>query len=123
MPFATYRKNGILFASGSDYGVTPLAARYGLWASVAREPLNGTFGPHPFGMEEAVDVHTALKSYTIWAARQIFAETETGSVETGKWADLAVWDRNPYTVATSELKEMRCMMTLYKGKVVFERAK
>jgi predicted amidohydrolase YtcJ len=123
MPFATYRKNGILFASGSDYGVTPLAARYGLWASVAREPLKGTFGPHPFGMEEAVDVHTALKSYTIWAARQIFAETETGSVETGKWADLAVWDRNPYTVPTADLKEMKCMMTLYKGKVVFERAK
>jgi predicted amidohydrolase YtcJ len=70
-----------------------------------------------------VDVHTALKSYTIWAARQIFAETETGSVEAGKWADLAVWDRNPYAVATSELKEMRCLMTLYKGKVVFERTK
>ncbi|MBB5055405.1 hypothetical protein HDF16_000074 [Granulicella aggregans] len=123
MPLATYRKNGMIFAGGSDYGVTPLAARYGLWASVAREPLKGTFGPHPFGMEEAVDVHTALKSYTIWAARQIFAETETGSVETGKWADLAVWDRNPYAVPTADLKEMKCMMTLYKGKVVFERAK
>jgi predicted amidohydrolase YtcJ len=121
MPFATYRKNGIIFASGSDYGVTPLPARFGLWASVAREPLKGTFGPHPFGMEEAVDVHTALKSYTIWAARQIFAETETGSVETGKWADLAVWDRNPYKVPTADLKEMQCMMTFYKGKVVFER--
>jgi predicted amidohydrolase YtcJ len=70
-----------------------------------------------------VDVHTALKSYTIWAARQIFAETETGSVEMGKWADLAVWDRNPYEVATRGLKEMRCMMTLCKRKVVFERAK
>jgi predicted amidohydrolase YtcJ len=123
MPLATYRKNGIIFTGGSDYGVTPLASRYGLWASVAREPLKGTYGPHPFGMEEAVDVHTALKSYTIWAARQIFAETETGSIETGKWADLAVWDRNPYAVPTSDLKEMRCMMTLYKGKVVFERQK
>ena len=123
MPFATYRKNGMIFTGGSDYGVTPLAARYGLWASVAREPLKGTYGPHPFGLDEAVDVHTALKSYTVWAARQIFAETETGSIEDGKWADLAVWDRNPYAVPTSELKEMRCMMTFYKGKVVFERQK
>jgi predicted amidohydrolase YtcJ len=121
MPLATYRKRGILFAGGSDYGVSPLAARYGLWASVAREPLKGTFGPHPFGTEEAVDVHTALKSYTIWAARQIFADKQTGSLETGKWADLAVWDRNPYAVATDSLKGMRCVMTLYKGKVVFER--
>ncbi len=121
MPLATYRKRGILFASGSDYGVTPLPARYGLWASVAREPLKGAYGPHPFGTEEAVDVHTALRSYTIWAARQIFEEKQTGSIETGKWADLAVWDRNPYTVPTNALKDMRCEMTLYKGKIVFQR--
>jgi predicted amidohydrolase YtcJ len=121
MPLATYRKRGILFAGGSDYGVTPLAARYGLWASVAREPLKGTFGPHPFGTAEAVDVHTALKSYTIWAARQIFQDKQTGSLEVGKWADLAVWDRNPYAVGTDSLKDMRCMMTVYKGKMVFER--
>jgi predicted amidohydrolase YtcJ len=121
MPLATYRKYGILFAGGSDYGVTPLPARYGLWASVAREPLKGAYGLHPFGTEEAVDVHTALKSYTIWAARQIFEEKQTGSLETGKWADLAVWDRNPYAVATDSVKDMRCMMTFYKGKVVFER--
>ncbi len=121
MPLATYRRNGMIFTGGSDYGVTPLAARYGLWASVARKPLKGLYGPHPFGMQEAVDVHTALKSYTIWAARQIFAEKETGSIEPGKWADLAVWDRNPYGVPTGELEEMRCMMTLFKGKLVFER--
>jgi predicted amidohydrolase YtcJ len=120
MPLATYRKRGILFAGGSDFGVTPLAARYGLWASVAREPLKGTYGPHPFGTDEAVDVHTALKSYTIWAARQIFEEKQTGSIEMGKWADLAVWDRNPYGVATDALKDMRCLMTFYKGKLVFE---
>jgi predicted amidohydrolase YtcJ len=121
MPLASYRKRGILFAGGSDFGVSPLPARYGLWASVAREPLKGTFGPHPFGTDEAVDVHTALKSYTIWAARQIFEEKQTGSLESGKWADLAVWDRNPYAVATDSLKGMRCLMTLYKGKVVYER--
>jgi predicted amidohydrolase YtcJ len=63
----------------------------------------------------------ALRSYTAWAARQIFLEKETGTIEAGKWADLAVWDRNPYSVPTSDLKDMKCTMTLYKGKVVFER--
>jgi predicted amidohydrolase YtcJ len=120
-PFATYRRMGILFAGGSDFPVTPLPPRFGLWASVAREPLKGTFGQHPFGTAESVDVHTALKSYTIWAARQLFLEKETGSIETGKWADLVVWDRNPYSAPTAEIKEMKCMMTLYKGKVVFKR--
>jgi predicted amidohydrolase YtcJ len=120
MPLATYRKRGIVFASGSDFGVTPLPARYGLWSAVARQPLKGAFGPQPFGTDEAIDVHTALKSYTIWAARQIFEEKNTGSLEPGKWADLAVWDRNPYTVPTGSLKDMQCLMTFYKGGVVFE---
>lgn len=121
MPLATYVRRGILFTGGSDYGVTPLPARFGLWASVAREPLRGVFGPHPFGTAEAVDIRTALRSYTIWAARQLFADRETGSLEVGKWADIAVWDRNPYAVPTAALKDMRCEMTVYKGQVVFER--
>jgi predicted amidohydrolase YtcJ len=120
MPLATYRKRGILFASGSDFGVTPLAARYGLWASVARQPSKGIFGPQPFGTDEAVDIHTALRSYTIWAARQIFEEKNTGSLEPRKWADLAVWDRNPYTIPTAALKDMQCLMTFYKGSLVFK---
>jgi predicted amidohydrolase YtcJ len=121
MPLSTYRKLGLVFASGSDFSVTPLSPALGLWATVAREPLKGTFGPHPFGTAEAVDVHTAMRSYTEWAARQLFLEKETGTVAVGKWADLAVWDRNPYAVSTPDLKGMKCMMTLYKGAVVFER--
>src|SRR5690242_11390952 len=52
-PFNTLRAQGILWAGGSDYSVTPLPARYGLWASAARETLKGTYGPHPFGPAEA----------------------------------------------------------------------
>ena len=121
MPFATYVKRGILYSDGSDYPVTPYAPRYGLWSSVAREPDGDRFGKAPFGTAEAVDIRTALKSHTIWAARQLFLEKETGSLEVGKLADVAIWDRNPYAVPTASLKDMRCMMTLFGGKVVFER--
>jgi predicted amidohydrolase YtcJ len=72
-------------------------------------------------MLQSVDVHAALRSYTIWAARQLFAEQQTGSLEPGKSADLAVWDRNPYSVPTDQLKDMLCDMTLLQGKVVYER--
>jgi len=121
MPFATYVKRGILYSDGSDYPVTPYAPRYGLWSSVAREPDGDRFGKAPFGTAEAVGIHTAMKSYTIWAARQLFLEKQTGSLEVGKLADIAVWDRNPYAVPTAALKDMRCMMTLFGGKVVFVR--
>lgn len=118
-PFATWKAKGILWANGSDFGVTPYAARYGIWSAVARETLLGTWGD-PFGRAESVDVRTALRAVTIWAARQMFLEQKIGSIEVGKYADLAVWDRDPYTVATAALKDMRCLMTLFNGKIVYQ---
>ena len=123
MPFATYVKKGIIWGGGSDYSVTPYAARYGLWSSVARETLNGTYGKTPFGTAESVDIHVALRSYTIWAAHTIFSENRIGSIEVGKAADFAVWDRDMYTVPTPQLKDLTCEMTLLAGKVVYDRAK
>jgi predicted amidohydrolase YtcJ len=43
-----------------------------------------------------------------------------GSVEPGKEADIAVWDRNFYSVAPEEIKEAKCEMTLFDGKVVYQ---
>ena len=117
-PFATWQKKGIRWGGGSDFSVTPFAARYGLWASVARETLNGTFGKTPFGLDESVDIHTALKSYTLWAAHQIFLDDRIGSIEVGKDADLAVWDRDLYTVPTAALKDLHAELTLVRGRIV-----
>ena len=119
-PFATFQRRGILWANGSDYSVTPFPARYGIWAAVTRQPALSIYGGDPFGRDEAVDVRTALRAATIWAARQMFLETKIGSIEVGKYADLAVWDRNPYQVSTSDLKEMRCELTVFSGKIVFQ---
>jgi predicted amidohydrolase YtcJ len=119
MPFHTYLQRGVQWAGGSDYPVTPFPARLGIWASVARETLKGTYGKQPFGMAEAVDIHAALRSYTTWAAHQLFLEKSIGSLEMGKDADIAVWDRDPYSVATEQIKDMKCQMTMFQGKVVY----
>ncbi len=120
-PFQTYVRKGIQWGGSSDYPVTPFAARYGVWASVARQTLNGTYGEKPFGTAESVDVRTALRSYTAWAARTMFLEDRVGTIEVGKEADLAIWDRNPYQVATDQLKDLRCELTLVRGRIVFRR--
>lgn len=122
VPLRTLQARGVHWAGGSDYDVTPLPARYGLWASVARETLLGTYGPHPFGVTEATDVHTALRSYTGWAARQLFLEDKIGSLEVGKDADIAVWTQDPYSMPSAELKELHCELTLFRGKVVYRAA-
>ena len=118
-PFRTYLQRGIRWAGGSDYPVTPFPARYGLWSSVARTTLNATYGATPFGMKEAVDIKTALRSYTAWAAHQLFLDDRIGSIEVGKDADVAVWDRDLYTIPADRLKDLQCEMTLFKGTIVY----
>jgi predicted amidohydrolase YtcJ len=122
-PLKTFVAKGIKWAGGSDYSVTPFPARYGLWASVARRTLNGRFGATPFGTKESIDVKTALRSYTIWAAHQLFLDDRIGSIEVGKDADIAVWDRDLYTVPADALKDLKCEMTLFRGNVVYEAAR
>ena len=119
-PFATFRSKSMTWANGSDFPVTPFPARYGIWAAIAREPLLGVYGKDPFGRGESVDVRAALRAATIWAARQMFLEKKIGSVEVGKYADLAVWDRDFYSVPTEEIKDAKCLMTIFDGKVVFD---
>lgn len=117
MPYKTYTQKNIIWAAGSDFFVTPFPARYGLWSSVVRKTQTGT---QPFGMSESVDIHTALKSYTIWAAHQLFLENRVGSIEVGKEADLAVWDRDLYSIPSDELKDLKCKLTLLHGQIVFQ---
>jgi hypothetical protein len=119
VPLDTFLKHGIHWGGGSDYPITPVAARYGLWASVERETLKGNYGPHPFGTAEGVDIHAALRSYTIWGARQLFLEQRIGSLEVGKEADVAVWDRNMYEMPSAELKNLKCELTILRGEVVY----
>lgn len=121
-PFKTLQERGILWSGGSDYAVTPLAARYGLWAAVARQTAKGTYGMTPFGTAEAVDIHTALRSYTAWGSRQMFLENKIGSLEAGKKADIAIWDRDLYSVPVDQIKDMKCLMTLIDGEVVYTAA-
>ena len=119
VPLKTLKNRGILWSGGSDYSVTPIPARYGIWASMARQTAKGTYGLHPFGMDEAIDSKTALRSYTAWSARQMFMEDKVGTLEAGKRADIAVWDRDIYTAPTDQIKEMKCLMTLINGEVVY----
>ncbi len=121
IPLQSFQAHGILWSGGSDYPVTPVEARYGLWAAVAREPLRGTYGTRPFGTAEAADVRTALRAYTAWAARQLFLETRIGSLEVGKDADLAVWSADPLRIQTRALRALTCELTLVRGKVVYAR--
>ena len=47
-------------------------------------------------------------------------EDKIGSIEVGKYADIAVWDKDIYTIPTDEIKDLKCQMTLQGGKIVYK---
>jgi predicted amidohydrolase YtcJ len=85
-------------------------------ASVARKTLKGNV----LGTKESVDAETALGFYTMPAAKHCFMEDIIGSIEVGKYADLAVWNFNPLDVETERLKDWECRATFVNGKKVYE---
>jgi hypothetical protein len=71
------------------------------------------------GAHERIDRTTALKMITRWSAEYVLKEEELGSVEPGKRADLVVLDRNYMTIPEEEISEIRALMTLLGGTVVY----
>jgi predicted amidohydrolase YtcJ len=49
----------------------------------------------------------------------MFLENRIGSLEVGKEADIAIWDRDLYIVPTDQVKDLKCLMTIFEGEVVY----
>ena len=43
---------------------------------------------------------------------------DTGSIEVGKLADLAILDRNLFDIPPTEISDAKVLLTLFEGKVV-----
>jgi len=69
---------------------------------------------HRLTREEALIAHTRSNAYLI------FQETNLGSIEPGRLADLVVLDRDYLTVPADQIKDIRSTMTIVNGRVAFE---
>jgi predicted amidohydrolase YtcJ len=49
----------------------------------------------------------------------MFLEKKIGTIEVGKRADIAIWDRDLYSVPADQIKDIKCPMTLLDGEVVY----
>ncbi|MFH1180208.1 MAG: amidohydrolase family protein [Candidatus Bathyarchaeota archaeon] len=52
--------------------------------------------------------------------KQVILEDKIGSLEAGKYADMAWWERDLYTVPTKQLREIKALKTFVNGKLVYE---
>ena len=64
-------------------------------------------------------IHAAAVRCRFEPSRQMFLEDKIGTLEVGKRADIAVWDRDLYSVSYEQIKDLKCLMTLLDGEVVY----
>jgi hypothetical protein len=71
--------------------------------------------------QERLSIEQSVLAYTRDAAFANFAEKLTGTLEPGKFADLAVLSRDIFSATPADLGKTRVTMTMVGGKIVFER--
>ena len=74
------------------------------------------------GEYESVTPLQALQTYTTLGSWHAFMEEKIGSIESGKYVDLVIWDKSPLEVSVEGLIEMKVETTLLAGEVVYSRA-
>lgn len=116
----TLIKLGVHLASGSDFPVELANPIDGFYAAVTRQdkqgkPAGGWFPDQRLSREEA------LRSFTLEGAYAAFEESNKGSLETGKVADLVMLSADIMTVPAPEILKARVTMTIVGGKIVHQQ--
>lgn len=69
--------------------------------------------------EHRITLEQAIEAFTINAAFVNNQEGKTGSIETGKLADLIVVDRNIFEIEPAGISEANVLLTLFEGRPVY----
>jgi predicted amidohydrolase YtcJ len=113
--------NQAVLSLGSDWPVAPINPLLGIDAAVNRRTLDGK---HPQGWFPAqkITVEEALRGYTQSAAYAMFADSERGTLQPGKQADLVILDRDILDpIEKDNIAKTNVVMTIVGGKVVHEK--
>ena len=101
-------------ALGTDFPVEHVSPFYTFYAAVARQDLKG-YPEEGYQMENALSREAALRGMTIWAAYSNFEEDEKGSIETGKFADFIILDKNIMEAPLNEIPNIKVVNTFVDG--------
>jgi len=115
-PFRRVQASGIVWGLGSDAtAAAPSNPFYTLWFAVTGRMIGGRrVNRQTVSREEALIAHTRSN------ARLVFQEGNLGSIQPGRYADLLVLDRNYLRVPEDRIKDIKPLMTMVGGKIVYE---
>jgi predicted amidohydrolase YtcJ len=113
------RANGPL-ALGSDWGVSSLVPLLAIQVAITRRDPADSTAPQMLP-EQAIDLMTALRAYTLGSARALGLDDDTGSLTVGKRADLVVLGADVERVSVNRLGAVPVLLTLFEGVPVHGR--
>jgi predicted amidohydrolase YtcJ len=120
-PLRSYLNAGIVLAGGSDHmighdkdaAVNPYNPFRGMWTAVTRRNSQG----ETLHAEEKIGRPEALRMYTTGAAYRHFAESQRGSIEAGKLADLVVIDKDYLNCPEDEIRKIQPLLVMIDGRI------
>ncbi|MGL3805455.1 amidohydrolase [Paeniglutamicibacter sp. R2-26] len=108
---ATALRHRVPISLHSDTPVTPLGALRTVKHAVTRLTMSGRV----MGEHERIGVQQALEAVTIGAAYMLKMDHEVGSLEAGKFADLAVLAEDPLEVPEHSIGDIHVLGTVVGG--------
>lgn len=124
MPLKSWCDHGLTIGGSSDHMVildsidatNPWNPWLGMWIALTRQTERG--GVH--NPRERLTREQAIRFYTINNAKLTFDEQKKGSLETGKYADLILVDRDVSKCPVDDVRSIKVLLTMVGGKIVWE---
>lgn len=116
--FRSLRDSGATLAFASDWNVAEMEPLIGIYTALTRKGLDGK-PDRGWVPEQAVDLETAIRGYTINGAYANFVEGNRGSITPGKYADLVMVSDDLFKIPADKIKDAKVVWTMVGGKEVY----
>lgn len=104
-------------AFGSDWSVSSVNPMPQIETAVTRVDAD-SHATEVMNPEQRITVEQAVAAFTLGSAYVNHHEDVTGSIETGKFADLVVLDQNLFEIEPEMISDTTVLLTLFAGKAV-----
>jgi predicted amidohydrolase YtcJ len=115
-PLRTIQDSGVPWGFGSDGSranqIRPFVTLG--WAVTGKMVGGRTVLRQLISRQEALVAHTRSNAFAL------FQESQLGSIEAGKLADLVVLDRDYFTVPADQIKDIQSVLTVAGGRIAFD---
>ncbi|MGB6309455.1 MAG: amidohydrolase [Steroidobacteraceae bacterium] len=114
--YRSFLEAGLRPPTASDYTASPPSPMLWLYSMTTRRDPTG----HVWGASQRITLPEALRAATLDGAYASFEEHDKGSIEPGKFADLAVLSGDPLSEPPERWMDIKVERTMLGGRWVFE---